>query len=734
MPQHGPPSSVLVPRRRARYAPRCVCPPCSSIFEKLASALAAALLALTLLVAAPLSAAPVIQTIEQLRSLARAEQLELQNAAAAPVRLEGVVTYLREEPKGFNFNLDDGTGGIMVYPKSPVPLIVGQKVRIVGYPQFSRHGLCLRPESITAGDLSSLPVAIPITLADLLSTRMEGRFVEVDATVRRVRFEEKQVSPKRLALDLGSEARPLSALITEYQGHEERLRPGCRVRLQGVCLRFGNTRGQGLSTVLLVNSTDQVTLLAEVRETPVLAIPAVQEWTGLEDSAPRVSCEGVVTLLRPGELLVLQSGTRALRCRPLLIDPNRSERSAWPCAVGDQVRVTGFPALGQYTVELEYSEIVEGQPGKLPEAEELPSIQPITRGSDAIDRDARLIRLQGQLRGVQRRPDACALHLTAGTQSFEALLPPNEVLPPQIREGAQLSLTGICTLSPLPVERRFGLVPSVFSLWVQGAHDLRVTRAGPWWTGTRLASALGLTATASLGALFWGLRVRNRHHDLVREMRAREQTQRLLQEDRKRVASELHDTLQQTLLAADLQLNAALRMPPERLREVGGPLRLAHQLITRGREEIRDAVWSMHRDDRTGDSLQSILRRLTQELSSAEALPMALEMPEEEIRLSAVALTHASRIVREALTNALKHSHADRIQIRLHADPERLLLEVSDNGSGFDPSHLPDQTGAHLGLTGMRERAARLGGHLEIETGPGKGTCIRLRLPVQNQS
>jgi signal transduction histidine kinase len=85
------------------------------------------------------------------------------------------------------------------------------------------------------------------------------------------------------------------------------------------------------------------------------------------------------------------------------------------------------------------------------------------------------------------------------------------------------------------------------------------------------------------------------------------------------------------------------------------------------------------------------------------------------------------RIAQEALQNALRHANGERIDVRLEADDGRLLLEIADDGVGFDPDAVALRS-RRLGLTSMEERAARVGGTLEIRSAPGAGTTVRLEV------
>ena len=87
------------------------------------------------------------------------------------------------------------------------------------------------------------------------------------------------------------------------------------------------------------------------------------------------------------------------------------------------------------------------------------------------------------------------------------------------------------------------------------------------------------------------------------------------------------------------------------------------------------------------------------------------------------------RIAQEALNNVVKHAGACRVTIVLDLEPERVLLRVVDDGAGFDLAELVPESGRHLGLTSMRERAAELGGQMELRSQPGKGTEVVVTVP-----
>jgi len=125
--------------------------------------------------------------------------------------------------------------------------------------------------------------------------------------------------------------------------------------------------------------------------------------------------------------------------------------------------------------------------------------------------------------------------------------------------------------------------------------------------------------------------------------------------------------------------------------------------------------------------VESLVRR---NRTMARSLEISLEV-EEQVPTAPLGETgtQVSRIIQEALTNARRHSGAKRISVRLAMDGDDLLVEVSDDGHGFGPETPPG-----VGVGSMRERAALLGGELEIESEVERGTSVRLRVPLSRRA
>jgi signal transduction histidine kinase len=91
---------------------------------------------------------------------------------------------------------------------------------------------------------------------------------------------------------------------------------------------------------------------------------------------------------------------------------------------------------------------------------------------------------------------------------------------------------------------------------------------------------------------------------------------------------------------------------------------------------------------------------------------------------------HLLRIAQEAVTNVLKHAGASQIWIKLHMEARKLHLRIIDNGRGFDQQDVFASRAGHFGVLGMRERAERLGGELRLDSHPGEGTEVEVKVPL----
>ena len=144
-------------------------------------------------------------------------------------------------------------------------------------------------------------------------------------------------------------------------------------------------------------------------------------------------------------------------------------------------------------------------------------------------------------------------------------------------------------------------------------------------------------------------------------------------------------------------------------------------------EELRAVVFELRPASLEAEGLATVLRKHVDVLRRVSGAPIELSVGDPP-RLPGVRAAQVFRIAQEALQNALRHAEAEHIEVRLEDGGGALVLCVADDGRGFDVNDGAVR-GRRLGLTSMEERAAEIGGRLEIESAAGAGTRVRLEVP-----
>jgi two-component system CheB/CheR fusion protein len=197
------------------------------------------------------------------------------------------------------------------------------------------------------------------------------------------------------------------------------------------------------------------------------------------------------------------------------------------------------------------------------------------------------------------------------------------------------------------------------------------------------------------------------------------------EEERQRIARELHDEMGQHLIALKVglaSLAAADKGAVERLTTLAGRI---DDSIDRLTLELRPTVLNL--------GLPAALRHLTEEFSKISGVHIDLQQTaydEDSDRLDETLETMLYRIAQEALTNVSRHAAPKTVSVIFERREDHVVLIIEDDGSGFDPSAELDDGRPHLGLLGIRERAALVGGTVTVESRIGGGTTIFIRVPI----
>lgn len=200
-------------------------------------------------------------------------------------------------------------------------------------------------------------------------------------------------------------------------------------------------------------------------------------------------------------------------------------------------------------------------------------------------------------------------------------------------------------------------------------------------------------------------------------------------EERNRLAREIHDTLAQGLAAVALYLESA-----EALLDAGNiprTQRILHQALKLTRanlEEARRSVLDLRAAPLEGRNLVEALQVLAQTYQQRWQLPVSFHAIGGGHPLPMRLEVGLYRIAQEALTNVLRHAHAQQAHMELTLTPSQAQLVVTDDGCGFDPTQAAE---GRFGLQGVNERARLLGGDMRIESAPGQGARLQVTLPLQ---
>jgi signal transduction histidine kinase len=206
-------------------------------------------------------------------------------------------------------------------------------------------------------------------------------------------------------------------------------------------------------------------------------------------------------------------------------------------------------------------------------------------------------------------------------------------------------------------------------------------------------------------------------------------------EERRRIAREFHDSVNQGLAAASLRLDAAAyRVTDEQSKTV---LERQRRLLATLQSEAREFIWDLRDPVHADAPLAAAIEAQLDFIVAPAAMTVVFEPPagaDPAAGLPAEAKHQIVRIVREAVANAVRHAQASRIDVRFSGlDAGGLTIEIADDGAGFDVASRAAADG-HFGIRGMLERARRIGGDLTIHSSPGSGTRVTLAMGSETRS
>ncbi|MGF1452739.1 MAG: sensor histidine kinase [Opitutales bacterium] len=530
----------------------------------------------------------------------------------------------------------------------------------------------------------------------------------------------------RLTLDLTTNGNFFTASIPGQWNNRDLPRQlrGARVRVQGVfgSLTAPNSRKLvGLRVYVpsmrfleVVESGYDVAFLQPPKE--------VEDFLNYEaPEAGLVHVRGIISALGQDGSLYLRVGREQRPLAVQLLEPDSVSRY-YP---GQVVSAAGLPTLAGSAPVLELAAVrVIGEQAP-PEPRPLPE--------RAIDRawHGELVTVEAQLIDRFSSDDQRLLLLSDGARTFPAIVrtQPGVELP-EILPNSWIRLNGVCLVMQEPynlpsepwLQATTGDVRG-FKLWVPQPGTIEVLREPPFWNTGRLLTALSAFGGLLVVSFIANALMRRKITAQTRLIEAKVERERVT-EERDRIARELHDSLEQELAALGIQLDLARTCDPKQGCDQEATLETAQRLLRRTQAEARRSIQDLRDGLLDRASLREALQLFCHRLMAEFHHRFDVELDTLDFPVPASVAHNLLRVAQEALNNAIRHAGAEKTHLRLRqTGPEELEIVVRDEGPGFDiNANFP----GHFGLQGMRERARRIGGHLRIESEPGRGSSVIL--------
>jgi signal transduction histidine kinase len=512
------------------------------------------------------------------------------------------------------------------------------------------------------------------------------------------------------------------------------------------CLWLGQTPAKSLTRFVDAKLRARGVLLLNLLDAPVLLVPS-RNFIDVEEAAPedrfgtprrsiadllpevtessgshRVRVMGEITY-RDAQSFFIQDASGGIRVRT----------SAPPVvAVGDTVEMLAFPALNGFV-----RTVTEALVRPATAVEHVSSKSLDLSEALSSRQSGALVHVSATLLARKTNGISQVLELQEQQRVFTATLAAGQDSLPDNAPGSRLRVTGVCdnetTAASLTGEKpaRAQMLASL-NILLRSPGDVTLLSGPPWWTWKRTATLVGTLLTVLLVTLLWVHLLRRRlERQHAAQLAFSRQVLEKLEDERRRIAINLHDSLGQILLAIKNQALLAIQRPPDeqglrkRLDEISGA---TSQAI----EEVRQITHGLrpYQLDRLG--LAQAIRASVSHASSNGTISFASRVEDIDGLFDKDAEIHVYRIVQEAVNNVVKHSAATEAAVVIKKRTGVVTLSIRDSGRGFDagskPSSQPHDLG--YGLSGIAERVRILGGTLTIDSRPGEGTSLTVEVPL----
>lgn len=682
------------------------------------------------------------------------------NVAETKLRavLRGVVTATEHDWQG-KFVLQDESAGIFVQNVGAQPKI-GDLVEVDGWTGQGWFAPVVQSTGWKKLGTAPLPPAQQVSVERLMAGVEASQRVEITGLVRSVTYVASQKTMVEVSMG-GYRVRVFPKLPPTV---DPRSLVAARVRVRGTAATSFNYARRQLTAINIMVPTAEDFIVEEPEqhppfEQPFIPLDDVAKFRTSTNIGERMHVRGVLTFQRPGLDLFLQDATGGLHLE---------SHSPVSLPVGRSVEAAGFLEIVDYQPVLRdavFRELADPPAPVTAKSVPFSELRDGRHGGELIVLRGRL--LDRSVHPVRREDASFAGVRTTCTVRVEDQLLSAELESPQentalnaIPVGSLVELKGVASLETGEDGKLRAL-----RLLLPDASGVRVLESPSALTSERLligstvlcvllAAVAGWLLTVSRKNVMLKFLVEEREkaqrelqqaHDRL-EVRVKERTEQLRAEmsvrkaaevefravltERTRLARELHDTLEQALTGISLQLDTAARLFTRNPADAGQPLELARRFLAQSRLELRRSIWDLRSRELEQFALTQALTISSGQILAGSAITAEVTTSGDSKRLPEVVEENFLRIAQEALTNVVKHSGASAVTIRLIFATELVTMEIKDNGSGLVTARVAANDEPHYGLLGMKERAKRLGGRLDVSGPAGEGTTVRVSVPL----
>ena len=611
-------------------------------------------------------------------------------------------------------SLRDDTGSVILQRTELTTgdvVVPGDRVLISGNINKSFGGrsmaLIQRQRVITHGPQRAPEKA---TFAAVKSGAVDAHWVRVEGVVSDAFFDEIYPACRFIALFDGEETLFINYIADSQDDQRENsLAPiGARIAVTGIAGYFDDGLRTNIGRTVRIDGSEAIELLSGPPD-------------DIFSLSGRVTITGeVVAVWSPDNVLL--KGERGFTRAELTSDQLP--------AIADIIEVSGFPETDFYRLNLSRAfwrkQKAAGESGVVGSSR--PTLEAkVIKQFDVYDY-GRYVKLENAV--IAGEMNERVISVDWRGEKVRVYLPKDFSAPSGFGEGARLEVSGIQIAKVFNWSAN-GVFPHIegYFLVPRSSEDIVIIARAPWWTPLRFLMVIAILMLFIVVVLLWNVILKRvvdrRSRELASERLGHEATL-IRSTERTRLAIDLHDGVAQMLSGVSLQLDAALSNIHDDVSKAVNRLKFANTTLQACRSELRNSIWDLRNLAWEERDFASAIRKTVASYIGEAKLVIRFNAPREILEdAQSCAILN---ILRELVSNASRHGRAQVIKIAGTLEDGHILFSIIDDGVGFDPDSAPGMAQGHFGLSGIRERVRRLEGSLEIESAPGKGTKVKVRI------